>query len=305
MPANAVHDSPGKGWRCRFGFRKSRDGCQRIIPPANGALNRRGDGWVCRAMYERVGNRCIAKQVPLGARIVPGVDSWQCRRGYKMVAGICRRVLLPKNADYDKTSGWQCQKGYHRRGAGCERSVLPANARWQDQKKGLWECRKGYFRSGRRCISHPIPQYAQPSDTEPLGYRCRHGYRSVGGQCVKLEIPRYAMLTSDGNNWECMLGYQRRDRRCVPIAYRTTYLKNEYFTDTMLCGKRRTRTVTGVCGGSYVVGNIQLCSKNQFFKGEIYYTYKKYRSEINGKQLQTGMYTANDTLGNYCELGLN
>lgn len=307
LPANAVVDAQGKGWRCKYGFRLSGGVCRQIIPPANAGLNSRGDDWVCQASYERVGNRCVAKYGSLGSRINVTDGQWRCREGYKLVGGVCKRILMPENAEFNRRlkNGWECREGYARRGLGCAKVDLPRHAYWQDAQKGLWACQKGYFRSGQRCIDYPIPKYAEPSDTEPLGYRCRFGYRNSAGQCVKMEVPRNAMLTSDGNSWECNVGYERRGRRCFPIVYRTSYLKNEYFTDTMLCGKTYTRTVTGSCGGTYVMGTIRLCSKNQFFKGEIYYPVKKYRSHIKGKQLQTGLFVANDTLGNYCEVGLN
>lgn len=307
IPFNAVPDLRGKGWRCKYGFKETGRACERIIPPANAALNRRGTDWDCRGGYERVGNRCVIKHASLGARVTLTPDQWQCREGYTLISGGCKRLLIPNNAEFNRRmkKGWQCRQGYVPSGTGCVRVNLPTNAYWQDERKGLWACRKGFFRSGRRCIDYPIPKYAEPYDSSPLGYRCRFGYRNSAGQCVKIEVPRNALLTSDGNSWECHVGFERRGRRCLPIVRRTTYLKNEYFTDTMLCGKTFTRTVTGNCGGTYVMGTIKMCSKNQFFKGEIYYPAKKYRSNIKGRQLRSGVFVANDTLGNYCEVGYN
>lgn len=307
IPANAIPDLKGKGWRCKYGFKETAGTCKRIILPANAAFNKRGTGWQCSVGYERVGNRCVMNRASASARVGASSDKWQCRKGYKLVSGVCKRVMMPENAEFSHTAkkGWQCRQGYVPRGGKCAQANLPTNAYWQDEGLGIWACREGFFRSGRRCINHPIPKYAQPSDNAPLGYRCRFGYRNSGGQCIKIEVPRNALLTADGNSWDCNLGFERRGRRCVPIVRRTTYLKNEYFTDTALCGKTSTRTVTGVCSGSYVMGSVVMCSKNQFFKGEIFYPDKKYRANIKGKRLANGQFVANDTLGNYCEVGVN
>jgi hypothetical protein len=307
LPANAMPEAHGKAWRCKYGFEETGGRCQKIIVPAHAALNSRGDDWQCRPAYQRVGNRCEANHRSFGSRVNISAGTWQCRSGYKLVDGVCKLVMLPKNAEFNDASpaGWKCRSGFHRAGIGCKPSHLPRDARWVDRERGLWKCNEGFFRSGRRCVNYPLPKYASPSDTEPLGYECRSSYRNSGGQCVKIKIPRNAKLTANGHDWECRSGFERRGRRCVPIVYRTTYLKNEYFTDTMLCGEKKARTITGVCGGRYVVGSVQLCSKNQFFKGEVFYPADNYSSRIRGKQLKSGAFNASDTLGNYCELGLN
>ncbi|MEJ2680671.1 MAG: hypothetical protein P8144_04080 [Gammaproteobacteria bacterium] len=305
IPANARPLTVGKGWTCKYGYQEINDRCERIILPANARLMSSGHDWDCNPGYRQVGNACEAVHVPLGGRISPQYDGWECRPGYVLRSGICRRAIIPENARLTgQGSKWVCEKGYQRHGIACIPSRLPENAYWHDETQGDWKCDAGYFRSSGRCVLYPRPNFAEPLDTQPLGYRCRHGYRLSGGQCVKMELPRFATLDMTGNDWECVQGFKRVRQHCEPLALRTTYVKQEYMTDTSLCGNSYTRSVTGVCGGSYVFGSVKMCSRNQFFVGEVYYPSMKTTTVIRGKQLKTGTYAANDTLGNYCEVGL-
>jgi hypothetical protein len=112
FPTFATH---GSGWRCKYGFRRAGEACQKVMLPENAypVETTRGRGWQCGRGFQRSGETCKRMRLPRNAFLKPGGREWECIRGYRRSGEQCQRLILPENSHLGYSGhSWACDRGF-------------------------------------------------------------------------------------------------------------------------------------------------------------------------------------------------
>jgi hypothetical protein len=151
IPNNAHINYLGNDWECDNGYRKMRDGCQKVALPANAHINYLGNDWECDNGYRKMRDGCQKVALPANAHINYLGNDWECDNGYRKMRDGCQKVALPANAHINYLGNdWECDNGYRKMRDGCQKVALPANAHI-NYLGNDWECDRGYRKAGTRC----------------------------------------------------------------------------------------------------------------------------------------------------------
>ena len=99
--------------------------------------------WECMASYQRIGDGCVAVILPPNAQYDKSERGWRCALGYVQEGDQC--VPLPLNAD-------GCTRGFRWETDGCYRSSVPEHA--IESYSGGWDCAVGYVKQNDRCVAN-------------------------------------------------------------------------------------------------------------------------------------------------------
>src|SRR5918992_5032218 len=83
LPAHAILQPGGYGWKCAHGCRREGEHCVRVHVPQNAFLDYFGDDWKCERGYRREGDRCVQVHVPPHSFLDYSGHAWECEHGYQ------------------------------------------------------------------------------------------------------------------------------------------------------------------------------------------------------------------------------
>lgn len=241
-----------------------------------------------------------ALDVPANAQLDYTGKKWKCSRGYKKVGNGCEKVILPSNAELDYTgSRWKCSRGYSKSGSKCTPVSIPKNAEL-DYTGSRWKCSRGYYKSGNQCLSVSIPPNAE-LDYTGSRWKCQRGYMKSGNSCISFKVPKNASIDASGNNWRCNLNYKKQLNGCVAMTQKEIEYQNYLIMLARACGNSYNYDVSGYCGGEYVYGNVDACSKSKDVTGYVIFD-NDAQMDFDGEWVSKGEIEGTDGFGNSCDL---
>jgi hypothetical protein len=91
----------------------------------------------------------------------------------------------------------------------------------------------------------------------------------LGNGCIPFTVPANASIRADGNGWTCNLNFKRTLNQCIPMSSEEIALQNFIIMRSRACGKSYNYDVSGYCGGEYVYGNVDACSRSKEVSGYV------------------------------------